>query len=45
MFWSALGLLLVLQWAMATNNLPALQRDLNKWASFGAPDAAHARPT
>ncbi|EIE20706.1 mannose-6-phosphate isomerase [Coccomyxa subellipsoidea C-169] len=44
-FWFALGLLLVLLWAMATNNLPALQRELNKWASFGAPDAAHVRPT
>ncbi|KAK9901534.1 hypothetical protein WJX75_001100 [Coccomyxa subellipsoidea] len=44
-FWLALGLLLVLLWAMATNNLPALQRELHKWASLGQPDAAHTKPT
>lgn len=44
-FWLALGLLLLLLWAMATNNLPALQRELHKWASLGQPDAAHTKPT
>lgn len=44
-FWLALGLLLVLLWAMATNNLPTLQRELHKWASLGRPDIVHTRPT
>ena len=37
-FWAALGLLLVLIWALASKQLPALQQELEKWSRLAKPD-------